>query len=353
MDESTPLPRRGRGAAENPPNRFEPLHLEEDPEALDEDERRQAPTQLFRDTPRTILARNDSPDIPFRWSLNPYRGCEHGCIYCYARPSHEYLGFSAGLDFETKIVVKPEAPRLLEETFRKRSWEPAVVALSGNTDCYQPIERRLQITRGCLEVFARYRNPVSLITKNSLVLRDLDLLQALAAHDAVHVTLSLTTLRDAVAGVMEPRASRPGRRLFAVEQLAKAGVPVGILIAPLIPGLTDEELPAILEAAAERGAMWAGYMVVRLPGPVEALFEAWLRRSFPDRAAVVLSRLREARGGHPNEARFGHRMRAQGPWKDVLDGLFRAACARHGLNQRTHRLSTAHFRRPGGQLSLF
>lgn len=354
MDTSVPLPRRGRGAAENPANRFDRLDYVLDPAELDDDERHHTKTDLFVDTTRTILSRNDSPDIPFRYSLNPYRGCEHGCLYCYARPSHEYLGFSAGLDFETKIVVKTEAPRLLAETFQKPSWMPQVVSLSGNTDPYQPLERRLRLTRGCLKVFLRHRNPVTLITKNALVVRDLDLLRELASLDLVHVMLSITSLDDAIIGAMEPRTARPTARLKALQQLAEAGVPVGVNVAPLIPGLTDEELPAILKAAAEHGAQTAGYMVVRLPGAVADLFPAWLARAFPDRAEKVMNRLRAHRGGQVNDKRFGQRMRTTGPWADVLKHLFRTACAQHGLDRRFPPFATHHFRRlRGGQMDLF
>jgi DNA repair photolyase len=354
MDDHAPLPRRGRATTENTPNRFERLHLAPDPEDPAEEAARPLLTEVLRDTSRSALSRNDSPDLPFRWSLNPYRGCEHGCPYCYARPSHEYLGFSAGLDFETRIVAKPDLPDLLAKTYQKASWQPEVVVVSGNTDPYQPIERKMELTRRCLEVFVRHRHPVGLITKNALVLRDLDMLRELAALDLVYVTVSLTTLRDEIAGPMEPRASRPARRLHAIERLAEAGVPVGVNAAPLIPGLTDEELPAILAAAAGAGATMAGYMVVRLPGPVEPIFTAWLRRTFPDRAERVLNRLREVRGGHINEARFGHRMRTQGPWGDVLRQMFCSVCARHGLGPRYPELATHHFRRlPGGQMGLF
>lgn len=348
------LPRRGRGAAVNPPNRYNRHHHAPDIAALDEEERRRVPTVLFQDATRTILARNDSPDLPFTWGLNPYRGCEHGCVYCYARPSHEHLGFSAGLDFETKIVVKHDAPRLLAETFQKPSWEPAVVSMSGNTDAYQPVERKLHITRDCLAVFARHRNPVAIVTKNALVLRDRDVLQELAAHDAVQVFISLTSLRDDLAGAMEPRASRPGARLKAIEGLAEAGIPVGVFIAPLVPGLTDEEVPALLQAAADHGARTAHYQLLRLPGLVQALFEEWLRRTYPDRADAVLNRLLDMRNGNLQEARFGHRMRGSGEWTAVLNQLFRAARTRTGLDARMPPLSTDHFRRlPGGQMSLF
>ena len=349
-----PLPRRGRGAALNPPNRYDRLHLDFDTEALDDDERRRVPTQFFPDTSRTILAKNTSPDIPFTWGLNPYRGCEHGCVYCYARPSHEHLGFSAGLDFESKIVVKHDAPRLLAETFQKPSWTPAIVAMSGNTDCYQPVERKLRLTRGCLAVFARHRNPVAIVTKNALVLRDLDLLAELAAHDAVHVFVSLTSLRDDLVGAMEPRTSRPAARLKAIEGLAKAGIPVGVLLAPLVPGLTDEEVPALLRAAADHGAQTAAYQLLRLPGPVEDLFQEWIRRTYPDRADAVLNRLRAMRGGHLNDQRFGHRMRGSGEWAAVLDRLFKTNRTRTGLDGKLPPLSTAHFRRlRGGQMGLF
>ncbi len=349
-----PLPRRGRAAAVNPVGRFPRLDVTLDPAALDDDERRRVETVVLRDTTRTALASNDSPDLPFSHSLNPYRGCEHGCPYCFARPSHEYLGFSAGLDFETRIVAKPDLPRLLAEAFQKPSWRPQTVALSGNTDPYQPVERKLEITRGCLEVLLRHRNPVGLITKNALVTRDLDVLRELAALDLVRVTLSVTTLRDDLAGPMEPRASRPAARLRAVEALAEAGVPVGVNAAPLIPGLTDEELPAILRAAADAGATSAGYMLVRLPGAVAEVFEEWLRRTLPDRADRVLHRIREGKGGRLNDPRFGHRFRSDGPYADAVRQVFRAEVRRLGLNRERTPLATGHFRRlAGGQMDLF
>jgi DNA repair photolyase len=261
-------PPRGRGAAANSPNRFERLHLELEEEHAPD----RLTTEFYRDDARSILSENDSPDLGFRFSINPYRGCEHGCIYCYARPSHEYLGFSGGLDFETRILIKENAPHLLRDALRKRSWEPQVVALSGNTDPYQPVERRLQLTRRCLEVFREYGNPVTITTKNHLVSRDTDILSDLATLDLVRVTLSITSLRGEVARAMEPRASAPERRLEAVEHLARRGVPVGVNVAPLVPGLTDDELPSILEAASSRGASWANCLVLRLAGCVEDLF---------------------------------------------------------------------------------
>jgi DNA repair photolyase len=349
-----PIPPRGRGAAENPPNRFDRVHLELDVVEPGEDARRQVKTELLHDTTRSALSRNTSPDIPFDYSLNPYRGCEHGCSYCYARPTHEYLGFSPGLDFETKIVVKPDAPRLLSEAFQKPSWTPAVVSVSGATDPYQPVERRLRLTRACLEVFLRHRNPVSIITKNALVTRDLDLLRALAALGLVHVRLSITSLRDDVIRAMEPRTSRPAARLRAVRTLAEAGVPVAVHAAPIIPGLTDEELPAIYAAAAEAGAQSAGFMVVRLPGAVGELFPAWLRQHFPDRYEKVMGRLTEVRGGRLDEGRFHERFRLHGPWAEALRQVARIAARRHGLDRPLPPLATHHFRRLAkGQMDLF
>ena len=354
-EETTEIPvRRGRGARINPPNRFEPLCLEEDPAALDEDELRQVPTKYYVDATKTLLARNDSPDIGFTFSLNPYRGCEHGCIYCYARPSHEYLGFSAGLDFETRILVKERAPELLAETFQKRSWVPQVVALSGNTDPYQPLERRLALTRGCLEVFLRHRNPVGIITKNYLVTRDIDLLEQMAKYNLVHVILSITTLHPDLVHIMEPRTSRPERRLQAIEMLAARNIPVSVNVAPIIPGLTDEEMPAILKAAASHGASGAGYTILRLPGAVQDLFIDWVRREFPDRANKIVRRLASLRGGDLTDNRFGKRMRGEGDWADLISRLFRIERKRWGLDAPRRSLSTRHFRRlANGQRSLF
>lgn len=346
--------RQGRGARINPPNRFEPLRIEEDPAALDEEELRQTPTTYYVDATKTLLSRNDSPDIGFTYSLNPYRGCEHGCVYCYARPSHEYLGFSAGLDFETRILVKERAPALLAETFQKKSWKPQVVALSGNTDPYQPLERRLALTRGCLEVFLRHRNPVGIITKNYLVTRDLDLLEEMARYNLVHVVLSITTLRDDLVTTMEPRTSRPARRFKAIEMLAARGVPVSVNVAPIVPGLTDEEMPAILKEAASRGASGAGYTILRLPGAVEEIFIDWARREFPDRANKIVRRLAALRGGELTDNRFGKRMRGEGDWAELIARLFRMERKRWGLNAPRNALSTRHFRRLAhGQRSLF
>lgn len=328
--------------------------MEEDPAALDDAELRQVPTEYLIDSTKSVLASNDSPDTGFRYSINPYRGCEHGCIYCYARPSHEFLGFSAGLDFETRILVKENAPELLSEAFQKRSWEPQVVALSGNTDPYQPLERRLEITRKCLEVFLKHRNPVAIITKNHLVTRDADILEELARLNLVRVTLSITTLNPELVGVMEPRTSRPERRLKALEELSRRGVPVAVNVAPVVPGLTDEEMPAILKAAAEHGATNASYIVMRLPGSVKELFLEWLHREFPERAQRVINRLTDLRGSRLTDPRFGTRMRGEGEWADMISNLFKMSCRRNGLNGSHPPLSTDHFRRlRKGQADLF
>jgi DNA repair photolyase len=348
-------PTRGRGADRNPPNRFERLELPGEPDWLEDQAAARGgalrePTVYLVDSSRSVLSENDSPDLGFRWSVNPYRGCEHGCIYCYARPSHEYLGFSAGIDFESRILVKPDAPALLEKALRAPRWRPEPVLLCGNTDCYQPAERSLALTRGCLEVFLRLGHPVELISKNALVLRDLELLAALAAKRLVRVTISVTTLDPALAAAMEPRASAPRRRLEAIAALARAGVPVGVNAAPVIPGLTDHELPGILAAAAERGAAWAGYIMLRLPHAVKELFPAWLERHYPARAAKVLAALREVRGGRLTDPRFGTRQTGEGVRAEVIARLFQLTCARLGLQRRRTPLSTAHFDRaaPGG-----
>jgi DNA repair photolyase len=347
---SPPGPPRGRAAGENPANRFTRLFVE-----LEEPGPERVPTQFFEDTSRRILATNDSPDVPFDASVNPYRGCEHGCIYCYARPTHEYLGFSAGLDFETKIFVKKDAPALLRQELAAPRWQPQVLGLSGVTDCYQPIERKLGLTRGCLEVLVEARNPVGVVTKNHLVTRDGDLLAELARHQAAAVYLSITTLDAGLARRLEPRASHPDQRLAAIAELTARGIPVGVLAAPMIPGLTDHELPAILEAAAKAGATSAGFIPVRLPGAVAGLFESWLEQHFPDRKEKVLNRLRSMRGGKLNDPRFGHRMRGEGIFAEQLRALFDTARRRHGLAHRSIPLSTAAFRRPSldGQLDLF
>ena len=350
---------RGRGAAHNPANRFEPIEVVPDGDALDsllaEEEDISPRTVFLRDTTRTLIARNNSPDIGFSASINPYRGCEHGCIYCYARPTHEYFGLSAGLDFETKIFVKPDAPELLRAEFMKKSWEPQVIAISGVTDPYQPAERRFRVTRRLLEVMLEFRNPVGIITKNHLITRDVDLLAELAALQLVSVSLSVTSLRNEIQRVMEPRTATPARRLAAIETLAKAGVTVNVMVAPIVPGLTDEELPAILNAVRDAGASNAGYVMLRLPYAVKDLFERWLETHFPDRKDKVLNRIRGMRNGKLYDATWGTRGRGEGIFADQIGAMFHSACRKAGLNEERWQLRTDLFKRPapGGQGDLF
>jgi DNA repair photolyase len=349
MAEATSSAPRGRAAGSNPANRFTLLSVESE-----EPPPERVPTRYFLDASRSAIAYNASPDIPFDASLNPYRGCEHGCVYCYARPGHEYLGWSAGLDFESRILVKEDAPELLRRELASPSWKPQTLALSGVTDPYQPIERRLGITRRCLEVLAEFRNPVGIVTKNHLVTRDADLLAELARHGAAAVYLSVTTLDADLARIMEPRTSHPERRLAAIRELIAAGVPCGVMVAPIVPALTDHEIPKIVEAAAAAGAQAAGMLALRLPGAVAGLFEEWLGRHFPDRREKVLNRIRAMRGGRLNDPRFGHRFRGEGVFAEQMRALFAAACRRHGLDGKRIRLSAESFRRPGGeQRSLF
>jgi DNA repair photolyase len=351
-DRERPRNVTGRGAAGNPKNRFERIAVELDPYASDD--RPPPDTVYLRDRSRSIIARNDSPDIGFEASINPYRGCSHGCAYCYARPTHEYLGLSAGLDFESKFLVKENAPELLHTALSSSRWEPKVLSISGVTDPYQPVEKKLRITRSCLEVLAEFRNPVVIVTKNHLVTRDLDLLSELARHGAAAVAVSLTTLDDDLRRVMEPRTSRPVRRLAAVDKLAAAGIPVGVMVAPVIPGLNDHELPDLLAAATGSGASFAACVPVRLPGAVRPIFEDWLERHFPDRKEKVLNRVRSMRGGKLNDPEFGSRMRGEGVFAEHVARLFDVSCRRAGLGHgRFPKLSTAAFRRPGEHPTLF
>jgi DNA repair photolyase len=345
-----PIP--GRGAAINPPNRFEAAHFEIDPN-LPPEERPSPRTQFFFDATESILTPNDSPDVGFDVGLNCYRGCEHGCAYCFARPFHEYLGWGSGLDFETKILVKERASALLrQELFRSR-WKPRTIGMSGVTDCYQPAERHFRLTRQCLEVLVDFRNPVSVITKNFLVTRDLDHLSELARWDCVAVNVSVTTLDADLAGKLEPRAARPEHRLRAIRMLAGAGVPVNVLVAPVIPGLTDHEMPSILEAAAEAGATRASMTLLRLPWAVKEIFTSWLEAHVPGKKERVLDRVRQMRGGKLYEADWGKRMKGEGIFAKQISDLFAIAARRAGLNKSAIELSTRHFRRPAGaQLEL-
>ncbi len=340
----------GRGAGSNPESRFASTRITVDADAQfgpEDDERPDVRTQFFWDDTKSILASNDSPDLGFAFSVNPYRGCEHGCAYCYARPTHEFLGWSAGLDFESRILVKRYAAELLRSALMAPRWEPQVIAFSGVTDSYQPVERRLKITRGCLEVCADFRNPVGIVTKNHLVTRDADVLADLARHGAAAVYVSITTLDPDLAKKLEPRASPPSRRLAAIAELHAAGVPAGVSVAPVIPGLNEHEIPAILRAAAEAGAQFATYTVLRLPYGVKDIFDEWLRNHFPGHREKVLGRVRELRGGKLNESDFGKRMRGEGAFAEQIRQLFRVARERYGLPQRPASLSAADFRRPG------
>ncbi len=344
---------RGRGVSENPGNRFEANHHQPDPE-WDHAQDPSPETVLLDDDTQNILAHNDSPDIGFDTSINPYRGCEHGCVYCYARPTHEYLGMSAGLDFETRILVKRRAATLLRAALAAPGWRPRLIAASGVTDCYQPIERDLRLTRACLEVLAEFRNPVAIITKNHLVTRDRDVLARLAADNAALVTITVTSLRPELARTLEPRASAPAARLAAIRTLAEAGIPVGINIGPVIPGLTDQEIPAILAACAAAGARHAGYTMLRLPHGVKELFETWLGDHYPLAKDKVLNRLRGMRGGDLYNAEYGSRMTGEGVFAQQIADLFTVARRRAGLAEHWPTLSTAAFRSPWGvQQTIF
>jgi DNA repair photolyase len=358
--EETPqsyAPIHGRGASWSPANRFEKLHVDlRDTDFADVDpgaeERPRRATQYFRDGTKSIITRNTSPDVGFETSLNPYRGCEHGCIYCYARPTHEYLGFSAGLDFESKIMVKTSAPDLLRAEMESPSWRPQTLVMSGVTDPYQPIERKLRITRGCLEVLAKFRNPVAIITKNRLVTRDIDLLCELAKYNAIAVNLSVTSLDRNVQRVLEPRTSSSQARLDAIRQLRNARIPVGVMVAPVIPGLTDHEIPKILDACAKAGAQFAGYTIVRLPWAVAPLFEHWLEEHFPDRKEKVLGRIRHLRGDRLNNSQWHTRMTGEGIFSEQIASLFKVGCRHAGIGERP-KLSCESFERSITQLRLF
>jgi DNA repair photolyase len=345
---------KGRGAGGNPTNRFERLAVEAyDEDLLPEDVSDRVETVYLDAASKSILTKNDSPDVGFRYSVNPYYGCTHGCAYCYARPYHEYWGMSAGLDFESKILVKRNAPQLLREALDKKSYEPDVIAMSGVTDCYQPGEKEFRLTRQCLQVLAEYKNPVGMITKNRLVTRDIDVLQEMTAWGGACVIVSVTTLDAELSGKLEPGASRPQARLDAISALAAAGIPVGVNAAPMIPGLTDQELPAIIQAAADAGAQFASYIVVRLPGAVGGIFEEWLERNYPNSRQKVMNRIAEVHGGKVADARFGVRMKGEGAYAMQLKALFAAAKRRAGLGEHP-KLTVEHFRRPErGQMDLF
>ncbi len=338
---------KGRGAQFNPHNRFQKNEVE-----LDAVEN--AETQYIMGYPKTIVNKVESPDIYASYSMNPYQGCEHGCIYCYARNSHEYWGYSAGQDFENKIIIKQNAPQLLEDFFNKKNYKPAIIMLSGNTDCYQPIERKMKITRGLLEVLVKYRHPVGMITKNSLITRDIDLLKELAANDLVHVTISLTTLSEELRRKMEPRASSFHNRLKIVEELSKEGIPVGVLMGPMIPSLNSHEIPEILKAAAAAGANYAGMVPVRLQGAIGGIFEDWITKTFPDRAQKVMNQIRDMHDGELSSSRYQQKMKGNGKMAEQLFALFKVSHKKYFRERESHTLRTDLFRVPdkGGQLSM-
>jgi len=342
----------GRGAWWNPDNRFEDRSCVYEDDDIPEGPSR-VPTRFLEDASQSIVTRNDSPDVGFEYSVNPYRGCEHGCVYCFARPTHEYMGYSAGLDFETTIFYKPRAPELLDTALAQKSWQPRVIAFSGVTDPYQPIEREKKLTRGCLEVLARYRNPVAIVTKNRMVARDVDLLSAMASHQTAGVLISLTTLDLDLNRKLEPRTSSPAQRLDTIQRLSEAGIPVGVLIAPVIPGLTDHEIPALLSAARSAGARFAGYIMLRLPHAVAPLFTSWLEAYYPARKEKVENRLRAMRGGALYRSAFGERMRGTGFHADQVANLFNVLHGKLGFESGRMDLRTDGFRPAGGaQLEL-
>ena len=349
---------RGRGARSNVSGRFESLTREafDDGWTLDDEAPAQLATSLTAMASRSIIAHNDSPDIGFSASINPYRGCEHGCIYCYARPAHAYLGLSPGLDFESKLFFKPEAGRLLEKELSRPRYRPQVIHIGGDTDPYQPQERRLRITRSVIETLDRFHHAFSIITKSALILRDIDLLARVAARNQVRAAISITTLDRKLARSMEPRAATPQRRLEAVRQLSAAGVPVIVMFAPAIPGLNDHEMEAVLESAAQAGARGAGYVALRLPLEIKDLFGEWLASDHPGRAGRVMSLVRQMRGGKDYDAQWGQRMKGQGPIADLMSQRFRAARKRYGLDLEFGPMDLTGFHVPpraGDQMELF
>jgi len=355
-NKATFQPAKGRAALSNREGRFESLAREAEDDGWGEFELPTAPrrTTVHVDASRTVISRNESPDIPFNQSINPYRGCEHGCIYCYARPTHAYLGLSPGLDFETKLFAKPDAAELLRAEINRPNYRCEAIAMGTNTDPYQPIERKMKITRGIIEVLAQHRHPLTFTTKSALIERDIDLLSGMAADNLVTVYISITTMDNDLARCMEPRAAAPKRRLKTVERLRAAGIPTGVLVAPVIPALNDSELESILEKAAAAGAQSAGYILLRLPGEVSALFQEWLGEMYPLKASHVMSLVRATRGGRDNDPNFGARMRGQGEVAHLINRRFTVARRRLGLDKGLPRVDATKFRPArGGQEPLF
>ena len=346
---------KGRGAQFNPKNKFlKGEYAQEHVEGIDDWEQEKRETQYIVDDSKTLVNSVTSPDVGMLYSANPYQGCEHGCVYCYACNSHEYWGYSAGLDFESRIVVKRNAPALLRKFFDNKNWAPATISLSGNTDCYQPIERKMRITRALLEICLEYRNPVAILTKNALVLRDMDIIQELAKRNLVRVLSSITSLDEDLRRVLEPRTASYRSRLQVVETFSKAGVPTGIMNAPLIPGLNDMHMHDVLKAASEAGATTAGYTVVRLNGAVGGIFHDWLQKAFPDRAEKVWNQISECHEGHVNDTRWGNRIVGDGKFAELIKTQFLLYCRKFHLNESKIEMNTKDFRRvKNGQGSLF
>lgn len=359
MADKPSLDRHGRGAQADPPNRFELWHTEPDQEHFTADDALDATrtrTQFLKDHSRSIVSENDSPDVPFRFSVNPYRGCEHGCAYCYARPTHEFIGFNAGLDFESRILVKEHAPELFRDWLARDKYQPELVAFSGVTDCYQPAERRFELTRQCLQVAASCGQPVAIVTKNALVTRDIDVLRQMAERHTVRVFVSITTLDAELARTLEPRTSTPDARLRAIRELTSHGIEACVIIAPIIPGLNDSEIPAILHAAQEAGALAARYNLLRLPLAVRPIFTDWLAKALPTKRDKIESLIRQTRGGEMNSAQFETRMRGEGPIADQIEQTFQIFARKHRLAKLPPRLETQFFQPPtpsSGQLRLF
>ncbi|TDO22077.1 PA0069 family radical SAM protein [Pedobacter duraquae] len=345
---------KGRGAQLNPHNHFQKdSYVKEHTEGIDDWEESDPKTSFIFGESRSIVNKVDSPDVGMAYSLNPYQGCEHGCTYCYARNAHEYWGFSAGLDFERKIIVKKDAPELFKKFLHRKGWDASVISLSGNTDCYQPAERKFRLTRQLLEIALEYKQPIGIITKNALILRDLDILSELAKHKLISVYVSINSLNEDLRLKMEPRTTTAKQRLKIIEQLSSAGIPVGVMVAPTVPGLSDHEIPQILKTIAQCGAISAGYTVVRLNGAIGPIFKDWLIKNYPDRFEKVWHMIQSCHGGQVNDSRFGERMRGGGNIADMIRDTFRLHCRLNKLNTTVVELDATQFRIPGSQLNLF
>lgn len=345
---------RGRGAQVNPHNKFlKDDYVKEHIEGIDDWEESDHKTTFLFENSKTIVNKVESPDVGMDYSLNPYQGCEHGCTYCYARNAHQYWGYSAGLDFERKIIVKKDAPALFKKFLEKKGWDATTISLSGNTDCYQPAERKFRLTRQLLEVALEYKQPIGMITKNSLILRDKDILQEMAKLNLCMVYLSINSLNENLRQAMEPRTTTAKQRIKVVEELSKLNIPVGVMVAPLVPGLSDHEIPSVLKAVANAGAVRAGYTIVRLNGAIGQIFEDWLKKNFPDRFDKVWHMIQNCHNGNVNDSRFGERMRGGGNIAQMIRDTFRLHCKLNGLNIKNIELNHSIFKVPGSQMTLF